>query len=74
MNFPDGHSKQNSGDVQVTPSVRRRLPSIAGLLGMDFAAVNVKVKANRGLGETGAGEATAATAVALLPKKPRWTL
>lgn len=44
---------------------------IAGLLGMDFAAVNVKAKTNEGLGEIGAGEAMAATAIALLRKKPR---
>ncbi len=44
---------------------------IAGLLGMDFAAVNVKAKTNEGLGEIGTGEAMAATAVALLRKKPR---
>ncbi len=47
---------------------------IAGLLGMDFAAVNVKAKTNEGLGEIGAGEAMAATAVALLRKKPKRTL
>lgn len=44
---------------------------IAGLLGMDFAAVNVKAKTNEGLGEIGAGEAMAATAIALLRKRPR---
>jgi len=47
---------------------------IAGLLGMDFAAVNVKAKTNEGLGEIGTGEAMAATAIALLRKKPRRTL
>ncbi len=47
---------------------------IAGLLGMDFAAVNVKAKTNEGLGEIGAGQAMAATAIALLRKKPRRTL
>jgi 2-C-methyl-D-erythritol 2,4-cyclodiphosphate synthase len=47
---------------------------IAGLLGMDFAAVNVKAKTNEGLGEIGAGEAIAATAIALLREKPRRTL
>jgi 2-C-methyl-D-erythritol 2,4-cyclodiphosphate synthase len=47
---------------------------IAGLLGMDFAAVNVKAKTNEGLGDIGAGEAMAATAIALLRKKPRRTL
>jgi 2-C-methyl-D-erythritol 2,4-cyclodiphosphate synthase len=44
---------------------------IAGLLGMDFQAVNIKAKTNEGLGEIGAGEAMAATAIALLRKKPR---
>jgi 2-C-methyl-D-erythritol 2,4-cyclodiphosphate synthase len=44
---------------------------IAGLLGMDFAAVNVKAKTNEGLGEIGAGEAMSATAITLLRKKPR---
>ncbi len=47
---------------------------IAGLLGMDFASVNVKAKTSEGLGEIGAGEAMAATAIALLRKKPRRTL
>jgi len=47
---------------------------IAGLLGMDFQSVNVKAKTNEGLGEIGAGDAMAATAVALLRKKPRRTL
>ena len=44
---------------------------IAGLLGIDFASVNVKAKTNEGLGEIGAGEAIAATATALLRIKPR---
>jgi 2-C-methyl-D-erythritol 2,4-cyclodiphosphate synthase len=43
---------------------------IAGLLDIDFASVNVKGKTNEGLGEIGTGEAIAATAVALLRKKP----
>lgn len=47
---------------------------IAGLLGMDFASVNVKAKTNEGLGEIGAGEAMSATAIALLRKKPRRSL
>jgi 2-C-methyl-D-erythritol 2,4-cyclodiphosphate synthase len=42
---------------------------IAGLLGIDFGAVNVKAKTNNGLGETGEGTAIAATAVALIRKK-----
>jgi 2-C-methyl-D-erythritol 2,4-cyclodiphosphate synthase len=43
---------------------------IAGLLDIDFASVNVKGKTNEGLGEIGTGEAMAATAIALLRKKP----
>jgi 2-C-methyl-D-erythritol 2,4-cyclodiphosphate synthase len=44
---------------------------IAGLLGIDFTAVNVKAKTYEGLGEIGAGQAIAATATALLRKKRR---
>jgi 2-C-methyl-D-erythritol 2,4-cyclodiphosphate synthase len=47
---------------------------IAGLLGIDFTAVNVKAKTNEGLGEIGAGDAMSATAIALLRKKPHRTL
>lgn len=43
--------------------------SIAGVLGIDFTAVNVKAKTNEQLGEIGAGEAMAATAIVLLKKK-----
>ncbi len=42
---------------------------IAGLLGIDFNAANVKAKTNEGLGEIGEGRAIAATAVAMLRKK-----
>jgi 2-C-methyl-D-erythritol 2,4-cyclodiphosphate synthase len=48
--------------------------NIAGLLGIDFAAVNVKAKTNEGLGEIGAGEAIAATAAVLLKRKYKRTL
>lgn len=47
---------------------------IAGLLGIDFTAVNVKAKTNETLGDVGAGQAMAATAIALLRKKPKRTL
>jgi len=47
---------------------------IAGLLSMDFTSVNVKAKTNEGLGDVGAGDAMAATAIALLRQKPRRTL
>ena len=43
--------------------------SVAGLLGIDFTAVNVKAKTNEGFGDVGAGDAIAATAVTLLKKK-----
>lgn len=47
---------------------------IAGLLGINFTAVNVKAKTNEGLGEIGAGEAMAATAIVLLEKRKKRTL
>jgi len=47
---------------------------IAGLLGIGFTAVNVKAKTNEQLGDIGAGEAMAATAIALLKKKRKRTL
>lgn len=47
---------------------------VAGLLGIDFADTNIKAKTNEGLGEVGAGEAMAATAIALLRKKRRRSL
>lgn len=47
---------------------------IAGLLDIDFAAVNIKAKTNEGLGEVGKGQALAATATALLRKRAKRTL
>jgi len=47
---------------------------IAGLLDIDFNAVNVKAKTNEGIGEIGAGQAMAATATTLIRKKRRRTL
>ncbi len=47
---------------------------IAGLLGIDFANVNVKAKTNEGLGEIGAGKAVSATAIALLRRRLKRTL
>ncbi len=47
---------------------------IAGVLGIDFTSVNVKAKTNEGLGEIGAGEAMAATAIVLLSKRKKRTL
>ncbi|MHC4489710.1 MAG: 2-C-methyl-D-erythritol 2,4-cyclodiphosphate synthase, partial [Planctomycetota bacterium] len=44
---------------------------VAGLLGIDFTAVNVKAKTNEGLGDVGTGEAMTATAIVLLKKKKR---
>jgi 2-C-methyl-D-erythritol 2,4-cyclodiphosphate synthase len=48
--------------------------AIAGLLGIDFTAVNVKAKTNEGFGDIGVGDAMAATATTLLRKKRRRTL
>ena len=42
---------------------------IAGLLGIDFAVVNVKAKTSEGLGEIGEGRAIAATAAVLLRRQ-----
>jgi 2-C-methyl-D-erythritol 2,4-cyclodiphosphate synthase len=47
--------------------------AVAGLLDIDFTAVNIKAKTNEGLGEIGAGEAIAATATTLLRKKRKRT-
>jgi 2-C-methyl-D-erythritol 2,4-cyclodiphosphate synthase len=55
----------------VKPQIKR---CIASLLGMDFTAVNVKAKTNEGLGDIGAGEAIAATAIALIKRKYKRTL
>ena len=43
--------------------------AIASILGVDFVNVNVKAKTNEGLGEIGAGNAIAATAVVLLRRR-----
>ena len=48
--------------------------AIAGLLGIDFAAVNVKAKTNEGFGEIGVGLAMAATANVLLKRRVKRTL
>jgi 2-C-methyl-D-erythritol 2,4-cyclodiphosphate synthase len=47
---------------------------VASLLSIDFNAVNVKAKTNEGLGETGSGEAVAATAAVLIKRKYKRTL
>lgn len=48
--------------------------AIASILGVDFINVNVKAKTNEGLGEIGAGNAIAATAVVLLRRRLKRTL
>jgi 2-C-methyl-D-erythritol 2,4-cyclodiphosphate synthase len=48
--------------------------AIAGLLGIDFAVVNVKAKTNEGFGEIGVGLAMAATASVLLRRRVKRTL
>jgi len=47
---------------------------IASLLGIDFEAVNVKAKTSEGFGDVGAGDAIAATAIALLRRRYKRTL
>ena len=47
---------------------------VAGLLDMEFTAVNVKAKTNEGVDAVGRGEAIATTAIVLLREKPRRTL
>ena len=47
---------------------------VAGLLGIDFNAVNIKAKTNEGFGEVGTGDAIAATAITLIKKKYRRSL
>jgi 2-C-methyl-D-erythritol 2,4-cyclodiphosphate synthase len=61
-------------EPKLTPVKGQMQRCIAGLLGIDFTAVNVKAKTNEGLGEIGDGQAMAATATALLRKKKRRTL
>ena len=61
-------------EPKLTPVKGQMQRCIAGLLGIDFTAVNVKAKTNEGLGEIGAGQAMAATATALLRKKRTRTL
>lgn len=48
--------------------------TVASLLGIDFNAANIKAKTNEGVGEIGAGEAIAATAIALIRRKYKRTL
>lgn len=47
---------------------------IASLLGLDFEAMNVKAKTNEGFGDVGAGDAIAATAIAMIKRKYKRTL
>ena len=47
---------------------------IAGLLGIDFAVVNIKAKTNEGLGPIGAGQAIAATTAVLLRRRIKMAL
>ncbi len=61
-------------EPKLTPVKGQMQRCIAGLLDIDFTAVNVKAKTNEGLGEIGAGQAMAATATALLRKKRKRTL
>jgi len=64
----------NTEEPKLEPVKGQMKRCIAGILGIDFTAVNVKAKTNEGLGDIGAGQAIAATATALLRKKKRRTL
>ncbi|UCF44619.1 MAG: 2-C-methyl-D-erythritol 2,4-cyclodiphosphate synthase [Planctomycetota bacterium] len=61
-------------EVRLGPFKAQIKRCIASLLGLDFTAMNVKAKTNEGLGDIGAGEAMAATAVILLKRKYKRTL
>jgi len=55
---------------RIGPHVTRMRVRLAEILGCEVDAVSIKAKTNEGLGEIGRGEAIAATAVALLQRKP----
>jgi 2-C-methyl-D-erythritol 2,4-cyclodiphosphate synthase len=59
------HAEQPKLD-QLKGQIKR---CIAGLLGIDFAVVNIKAKTNEGLGPIGTGQAIAATAAVLLRRQ-----
>ena len=61
-------------EPNISPFKGQMKRCIAGLLGIDFTAVNVKAKTNEGFGEVGIGDAIAATAITLLKKKYRRSL
>jgi 2-C-methyl-D-erythritol 2,4-cyclodiphosphate synthase len=48
--------------------------AISGIMGIDFAVVNIKAKTNEGLGEIGNGLAMAATANVLLRRRIKRTI
>jgi 2-C-methyl-D-erythritol 2,4-cyclodiphosphate synthase len=59
------HAEQPKLD-QLKGQIKR---CIAGLLGIDFAVVNIKAKTNEGLGPVGTSQAIAATAAVLLRRQ-----
>ncbi len=61
-------------EPRLEPVKRQMKRCIAGLLDIDFTAVNIKAKTNEGLGRIGASEAIAATAAVLLKRKYKRTL
>jgi 2-C-methyl-D-erythritol 2,4-cyclodiphosphate synthase len=61
-------------EVRLEPFKAQIKRCVASLLGIDFTAMNVKAKTNERLDDIGAGEAIAATAIALLKRKYKRTL
>ena len=59
---------------KLTPYKGQMKRAISELLGIDFAAVNIKAKTNEGLGDIGSGLAMAATASVLLRRRIKRTL
>lgn len=61
-------------EPRLEPYKKQMKRTLASVLGIDFNGVNVKAKTNEGLGEIGAGQAIAATAMVLLRRRLKRTL
>ena len=53
-------------EPRLAPFKKRIKENIAGILGIQESAVNIKAKTNEGIGEVGAGEAIVSYATVLL--------